>query len=285
MRHWVRRLLPPILSERLHARSHVPGTAAAGCATYRQDYIEFVAARRNLSAVEAGVLVSRAEAQFNGGWRGNDYRHFTELALETFRPLYDETSDTELIRTYQFHSALDFLRMLGYGIPDATEIDPIMRHLAGKKQVDIVDYGCGLAHRTIAVARILIKEGVKVRLTLVDIRRELHVEFLGFLCRKYGMEHEFIEVTAERLYPSLPPHDYSDNVSVLEHVREPLRVIENTHAALRPGGVFLAAIEDEIHEMMHISPNLLAVRDRLQALGYQQTGACCGVALLQKPLS
>lgn len=286
MHHWMRRLLPPILSERLQTRNHVPGTAnGAECATYRQDYVEFVAARRNLGASDAEALVSRAEAQFAGGWRGDDYRHFTELALETFRPLHDETSDAELIRTYQFHGALDFLRMLGYGIPDAAEIDPVVRHLAGKPQVDIVDYGCGLAHRTIAVARILIKNGVKVRLTLVDIRRELHVDFLGFLCLKHGIEHEFLEVTAERLHPSLPPHDYCDNVSVLEHVREPLRVIENTHTALRPGGIFLAAIEDEIDEMMHISPNLQAVRDRLQALGYQQAGACCGVALLQKSLS
>jgi hypothetical protein len=86
------------------------------------------------------------------------------------------------------------------------------------------------------------------------------------------------------MYPPLPPHDYSDNVSVLEHIRDPLAVIENTDKALRPGGVFLAAVEDEIEEMMHISPNLKAVRDRLAALDYTPVAKCCGIPLLRKPL-
>ena len=187
-----------------------------------------------------------------------------------------------MIGTYQFHGPVDFLRMLGYRIPTEADVRAIVLALAGKQQVGIVDYGCGLAHRTIAVARCLMTRGCSVKLTLVDIRRELHLEFISFLCRKHGIAHEFIEITAAQLYPPLPLHDYCDTVSVLEHVREPLRVIENIHAALQPGGVFLAAVEDEIDEMMHISANLKAVRDRLAALGYQRLAECCGVPLLQK---
>jgi SAM-dependent methyltransferase len=252
--------------------------------TYRQHFAEFVAVNRGIDASRALELVSRAEGQFLGGWGGQDYRRFTELALETFRPLYDETSDAELIRTYQFHGPVDFLRMIGYSIPTLQDIGPIIKRLAGNSKVEILDYGCGLAHRTFAVARYLLTRNVDVKLTFVDIQRDLHFDFLNFLCRKHGINHDFIEITAEELYPPLPAHDYSDNVSVLEHIRDPLAVIENTNRSLRPGGVFLAAIEDEIEEMMHISPNLKAVRDRLAALGYIQVAKCCGVPLLQKPL-
>ena len=173
--------------------------------------------------------------------------------------------------------------MLGYRVPSEQDVSEVVARLAAKQEVVIVDYGCGLAQRTIAVARCLVASGASVKLTLVDIRRELHFEFLTFLCRKFGIAHEFIEITAECLYPALPPHDHCDNVSVLEHLREPLRVIENTHAALRPGGVFLAAIEDEIEEMMHISANLKKVRDRLLSLDYRRVGERCGLGLLQKP--
>src|SRR5204863_8985565 len=125
------------------------------------------------------------------------------------------------------------LRMVGYVIPGAGEIEPVVSRLSTRPSVDIVDYGCGLAHGSIAVARSLMSRGIKVKLTLVDIRKELHGQFLDFLCRKHGIDYEFIEVSAERLYPDLPAHDFSHNVSVLEHIREPLKVIENTHRALR----------------------------------------------------
>ena len=252
-------------------------------ATYRAEFTDFVAAQRRIPTSDARLLVREAESQFSGGWGGTEYRRFTELALETFRPLFDETTDEELIRTYQFHGPVDFLRMLGYGVPTEQDVSAIINTLTGKDEIGIVDYGCGLAHRTLVVARSLVGRGVPVTLTLVDIRRALHVDFLDFLCRKHGIEYEFIEITAAQPYPKLPPHDYCDNVSVLEHVREPLLVIENIHAALRPGGVFLALVQDAIEEMMHISPNLNAVRERLALLGYKRIAECCGVPLLEKP--
>jgi 2-polyprenyl-3-methyl-5-hydroxy-6-metoxy-1,4-benzoquinol methylase len=282
----LKRFLPPVVGDRIGRAAAFAGDADGdidSIATHHPEFTEFIAARRDIAPNAALELVKRAEAQFKGGWGGQDYRHFTERALETFRPLYDETTDAELIRTYQFHGPADFLRMLGYRVPSEHDVGVIVAALAGRSEIGIVDYGCGLAHRTLAVARCLSKRGARVQLTLVDIRRELHFEFLEFLCRKHGIEHDFIEITADQLYPQLPPHDYCDNVSVLEHVREPLRVIENTHAALRPGGVFLAAIEDEIEEMMHISPNLKAVRERLDSLGYRRIAEYSNVPLLQKP--
>jgi SAM-dependent methyltransferase len=253
--------------------------------TYHDNYVEFVAKRRGLSADRAGALVVSAEKQFRGGWIGDDYRKVTEQLLETFRPLYDDVTDRELLETYRFHGPFDFLRMLGYVIPKPKEIEPIVSRLAPKSSVSIVDYGCGLAHRSLAVSRRLMACGVKVKLTLVDIRKEWHAQFLEFLMKKYGVDYEFIEITADRLYPELPPHDFCDNVSVLEHIREPLTVVNHTHAALRPGGLFLAYVSDSIEEMMHLSVDLRDVRARLQALGYVKLCEVHSVPLFQKPLS
>ena len=227
-------------------------------------------------------MVDNARGQFPNGWSGSEYRRFTELALETFRPLYDETSQAELIATYKFHGPADFLRMLGYHLPTTDDLQPIIVRLSERKAARILDYGCGLAHRTICVARGLIASGRKVKLFLLDIRKEQHWEFVGFLCRKYRIDHEFIQVTRDTFYPSLPEHDLCDNVSVLEHVPEPLTIINNIDRTLSSRGLLLAAVEDQIHEMMHISPNLKSVRDRLAELHYESLGSCCGIPLFQK---
>lgn len=252
--------------------------------TYQEEFVAFIAKKRRIDLSRAHTLVTTAQKQFIGGWGGDDYRHFTELALETFRPLYDEGSEAELIETYKFHSGFDFLRMVGYGVPNPQDIELIVSRLSEKKTVDLVDYGCGLAHRTIAISRHLLAKGVKVKLHLVDIRREQHLAFLDFLCRKYGIDYEFIEISPKTLYPELPAHDYCDNVSVLEHIRQPVTVVNNTDQALRPGGLFLALVDDTIEEMMHISPNLKAVRERLADLHYQLVARCNGIPLFQKPL-
>jgi SAM-dependent methyltransferase len=251
--------------------------------TYAEDFIEFVAARRGIAPHKARDLVSHAQKQFSGGWSGDEYRQFSEQALETFKPLYDDTTDREVILTYKFHGPLDFLRMLGYAVPKPKEIDEVVSRLASKGAVELVDYGCGLAHRTLAISRQLKALGCSVKLNLVDIRKELHGAFLEFLCQKHGIAHEFIEVSPEQLYPSLPTHDYCDNVSVLEHIREPVVVIDNIDRALKPGGLFLAYVADQEEEMMHISPDLSSARRRMKELGYTQIAKVQGVPLFQKP--
>lgn len=251
--------------------------------TWLPDYIEFIAARRGISVPAARAMVETAQKQFFGGWIGDEFRKFSEQALETFRPLHDDATDEQVIETYKFHAPIDFLRMIGYVLPKPAEVETIVSRIGSKGTVEIIDYGCGLAHRSITVARQLQKRGVKVQLTLVDIRKDLHSAFLDFLCKKYGISYQFIEITIDNLYPELPAHDYCDNVDVLEHVRDPIRVVNNTHKALRPGGHFLAYCNDAIEEMMHISPDLSSVRRRLDELGYVKVGALHQTPLFQKP--
>jgi SAM-dependent methyltransferase len=252
--------------------------------TYREEFVEFVAERRGISEERARKMVEAAQKQFAGGWGGDAYRKFSDQALETFRPIYDDSTDSEVVATYRFHAPLDFLRMLGYVVPKRKHLDEIVSRLSSKQTVDLVDYGCGLSHRSLAIARHLKASGVKVKLNLVDIKKELHGAFLDFLCKKHGIEREFIEVSPENLYPELPAHDYCDNVSVLEHVRDPIRVVDNTHRALKPGGLFLAYVADQEEEMMHISPDLSGVRLRMKELGFTQIAKVQGVPLFQKSI-
>lgn len=274
VRYWQSRLYPEQAQSVLWGYGSRP--------TYSTEFVEFVAQKRGINAFQAQAMVKKAEGQFKGGWGGNEYRRFTELALETFRPLFDDNADAEVIETYKFHAGFDFLRMLGYSVPTSEDIEPIVSRLSEKPFVAIVDYGFGLAHRTIAVSRCLLERGIKVKLYLVDIRRELLFQFVDFVCRKYHIDHEFIEVTLETPYPELPLHHYCDIVSVFEHIREPLTVMNNIDRALCPGGLLLALVGDAIEEMMHLSPDLKAVRDRLAALGYQQVFTCYGTPLWQK---
>jgi SAM-dependent methyltransferase len=252
--------------------------------TYKDDFIEYIAKKRKIDLHKAQILVTNAEKQFSGGWGGDKYRQFTEIALEAARPFYDDTTDQQVIETYKFHAVFDFLRMLSYPCPNLQDVEPIVKVLTNMKKVSIVDYGCGLAHRTIAVARYLLERKIEVMLYFVDIGRKLHLSFLDYLCTKYGIDYEFIEITFENLYPVLPQHNYCDNVSVFEHIREPIIVLNNINQALEPGGIFLAMVDDCIEEMMHITPNLKAVRNRLAELKYEKIASYHGTPLLQKPM-
>jgi len=280
--------VPGLLGLYNKVNNHFRGSSLWGYGThanYKPELIEFVAARRGIGQEAAKKLVENSEKYFKGGWGGNEYWAFSTLETEALKLFYDDDTDARVIETYQYHGPFDLLRMSGYAVPTEQDMEPILTRLGTKSSVTIVDYGCGLAHRTIAVSRYLIARGVKVKLYLVDIRRELHFAFLEFLCRKYGIEHQFIEVTAAGLYPELPPCDYCDNVSVLEHIREPLTVLNNTDRALKPGGLFLVLDFDAPEEMMHITPNLKVVRERLAELRYQKVGTCYGTPLMQKPVS
>jgi SAM-dependent methyltransferase len=246
-----------------------PQPASTRPRTYGEDFIEFIAAFRGTTTVQAAELIERSQQLFAGGWAGNEFREFTGRALEALRPLHGDASVMELISTYQVHAPFDFLRMLSYPIPTDTDLSPIIDHLGRLgRNIAIVDYGCGLAHRTIAVACALRRGGVRVDLTLVDIHRGHHTDFLTFLGQKYGLNQTFVEITSDRLYPDLPAHDYADLVNVLEHLPDPVRVVDNIDRALRPGGLLLAGVGDQADEMMHVTPQLGAVRDRLAHLGY-----------------
>lgn len=256
----------------------------AGYPTLMPEFVEFLAERRQQPVPEVSEMVRRAQEIFPGRWGGDAYRDLTTLLMEMLKPVYDDRNDAEIIETYKHHADFDFLRMLSYPVPRPEDLALPASHLDRHPEVHIVDYGCGLAHRSTALGRLLVSRNVRVHMHFVDIKRPLFYSFISFNCRRYGLQHEFIEITAEHLYPELPAHHYCDNVSVLEHVRDPLRVIENTHKAMLPGGLFLVGAVDSCPEMMHIHPDLACVRDRLGELGYHSVGAGWdGLPLLQRP--
>jgi len=249
---------------------------------YSDDFLAFVRETRGVDAGHAQRLIDEAQAQFNGGWAGTEYRAFTERALMTLRPLYDDATAQARVATYQAHAPFDFLRMLSYRVPAPAEFADITDLLATRSSVTLVDYGCGLAHRSVAIGKALVARGVAVKLMLVDIARPLHVTFLDFLCRRHGLSHEFVDVGSSAALPVLAPHDYCDVVNVFEHVSDPVAVFDSIDRALRPCGLVLASVADQAHEMMHVSPDLADVRQRLTAQRYRKRREWLDATLFEK---
>jgi SAM-dependent methyltransferase len=128
----------------------------------------------------------------------------------------------------------------------------------GKAPV-VVDYGCGFAHLSFEIA----KQDPEAKVHLIDIEC-LPLAFARFRFEKHGLKAEPIVVTAEALYPRLPAHDVCIASEVMEHVYRPLEVYDHIVESLRPGGTLHGGFEDHRPGILHVSPVLAALRERVQ---------------------
>ena len=90
--------------------------------------------------------------------------------------------------------------------PQLTNTDPMVRALVNRYEVSIVDFGCGLAQQSRALAEYLRDATVRVRLTLVDIPT-LRQEFLLWWGRRAGISTTFLPCTVATPVPKLPECD------------------------------------------------------------------------------
>lgn len=224
-----------------------------------------------------GISAEESRARFVASWQslprghfGADYREFCVLSHELFRPFHSD-APAEVFASYRFHAPLHFLRFLSYGHGNLVDA-PIEEDLASRKDVGIVDYGCGLAQGSIDLAERLQAKGVRVRLALVDIPTVM-TEFLKWMTAKLGLSAEFIDCDERQPYPAFPPCHLCIANEVFEHIHEPLKAFENVDAALQPGGYLYAEISDHTVEFFHVSPSLGELRARLRDRGYAKVGA------------
>jgi SAM-dependent methyltransferase len=232
-------------------------------------FIEWNAERLSTSAAESRARYIASCQRLPGGHGGVDYRHFAVLAHDVFEVFHGD-SQAEVFETYRFHGALHFLRFLTY--EEAMLVgDPIVQELALRRDVVILDYGCGLAQGSIALAERLRERGVHVTLALADIPTVM-TPFLRWAVTRLGLTAEFITCDAQQPYPVLPSCDVCIATEVFEHIHEPLRAFENVDTALRPGGYLVADVDDHVAEFFHVSPVLAELRGRLEARGYAKLG-------------
>jgi len=125
-----------------------------------------------------------------------------------------------------------------------------LREMALAGDESIVDFGCGLGQFTRAMARAVPRGRVlgleRDPAQLAGARRLTEEEGgLGNVELRPG----------DVLEPELEwgTFDVAHSRFVLEHVREPLRVVENMVRAVRPGGRVIIADDD--HDIMRLSPS------------------------------
>jgi len=230
-------------------------------------FLRWNAERLNISLEESQKRYFASWSAISGGHSGSDYRSLNVLSHNVYQVLYGDTPQ-ELYTSYAFYGPMHFLRMLSYAEPKWTSDDPIIVHLGDYSTVDIVDYGCGLAQRSRALASYLKETGKKVRLFLVDIPT-IRKEFLLWLGTQTGIETIFLDCSSQTPMPELPKCDICFATEFFEHVYDPIRYFNHIHDALRQNGIIVTNVRDHQKEFMHVTPNLGAVRERIRLLEYQ----------------
>jgi SAM-dependent methyltransferase len=138
-----------------------------------------------------------------------------------------------------------------------------LRELALAGDESIVDFGCGLGQFTRAMARAVPRGRV------VGLERD-PAQLAGArrLAEEEGGAANVEFRQADALAPVLDDgewetFDVAHARFVLEHVREPLRVVRNMVRAVRPGGRIILADDD--HDIMRLSPAPLGFEDLWRA--------------------
>jgi Methyltransferase domain len=145
---------------------------------------------------------------------------------------------------------------------------PIVRALVNRYEVSIVDFGCGLAQQSRALAEYLRDATVRVQLTLVDIPT-LRQEFLLWWGGRAGISTTFLPCTAETPIPELPECDLCLAAGFFEQVHDPVGYFNRMDAKLAAGGLLITGIMNPPRDSIHASSQLGALRNRIVECGYE----------------
>jgi SAM-dependent methyltransferase len=220
------------------------------------------------------LLRQRLLASINairGGHGGPDFRRFCLLSYAIYLPFAADTK-VEVLEAYKFHTHMHMLRMLSYPCPAWRSEHPVVVGLKARDAVSITDFGCGLAQKSISLARKLREQGKEVRLFLADVSA-LQLGFLDWFCKKDGLKAQTFHCTAEARFPDFPPADVMFAEELLEHVHDPVAYVEALDQLTAPGGFFVGNLCRHREEFMHVSPDLGRARDRLLSRGYRELRA------------
>jgi len=224
----------------LQGRGLVTSTAncnASGITDAQQLFIEWNAERLGISREESARWCAVSRAALPEGHGCRSFGHFNDVAHTVPEPKWSNT-------------------------------DLIVRALAKRYEVSILDFGCGLAQQSRTLAEYLRDATVRVRLTLVDIPT-LRQEFLLWWGRRAGIPTTFLPCTAETPIPELPECDLCQATGFFEHVHDPVAYFNRIDAKLAVGGLLITGIMDHHEDFMQMSPQLGALRMRIAGRGYE----------------
>ncbi len=234
----------------------------------QQQFVRWNAQRLGITIEESRQRYEDSWRAVEGGHRRAGYRAFNDLSYDLYQVFFND-SESEIYSAYAFHGPMHFLRMLSYSDPVWTEEDPIVRHLSSYSTVDIIDYGCGLAQRSRALAAYLQNKGIHVKLVLVDIPT-IRKDFLLWMGLENKIDTVFIDSSEHTPVPELPAADICIATEFFEHVYDPLPYLRNIDKALRENALLVTNIADHEQEFMHVSPELAVLREEIRALDYDE---------------
>ncbi len=260
-----------------------------------QQFLDFMAERqdRQVAMIKGHYLALKRRFRP----QSNRFRHFSEEFIRLHDFYYNIDHPTDYIKLYQQHAGISMLRFLSYadggssllgnaayffkllfGGEGGRALCSLKREL-GKKmrnkralaveeliskrfdRVVVLDYGCGLAYRSLETALAL--GGRLERLVLVDIP-SLVFDFTCYRVQKAGVEFQRIDISPDHPYPKLPKHQLCFANEVVEHVREPLRLHSRIADAQEKGALLFGDFEDHCPEIYHLHTDLSFFREQLE---------------------
>jgi len=249
--------------------------------TRTQEYfIEWNAERLGITPAESRARYVASWNAMPNGHSGKAFGKFHGHCYDVFRVFADD-SPSEVMTAYQVHGHVHFLTMLTYPEPRWFDDDAIVKRVLGRRQISILDFGCGLAQQSRTLAEYLRGKGIEVRIALADIPT-IRKEFLVWWGRKTGIPTTFLDCTVARPIPELPQIDVCFTLEFFEHVYDPVAYFSRIDEAMLGGGLLVTNMGDHHKDFMHVSPKLGALRAAVAARNYQEVFANF---IYQKPKS
>jgi SAM-dependent methyltransferase len=202
------------------------------------------------------------------GHSGRAFEEFHGRCYDVFKVFADD-SPREVIDAYKVHAYVHFLNMLTYPEPQWFDEDAIVRRLRDRLSISILDFGCGLAQQSRTLAEYLRGKGMQVSIVLADIPT-IRKDFLIWWGKHREIPLTFLECTVERPIPSLPPIDVCFALEFFEHVYDPVAYFTCIDQAMTGNGLLVTNISDRHKDFMHVSPQLGALRQAVQASHYEE---------------
>lgn len=180
-------------------------------------------------AVELGEFLKLPTDQVRALYRA--YNIDKSIPIPTFDPSSFQTIIDGYTNPHAFKRDISRLMLHYTRFAGAAELlTEVSTHFSSTHPLSVVDYGCGAADYGLAFA----KAGHNV--TLVDFEEKVAFASWRFTRRKLPVRQ--ISVHANNEYPELHNVDLVIAGDLLEHVRDPVRVVQGVHSALRPNGLF-----------------------------------------------
>jgi len=232
----------------------------------QKQFIEWNSARLNIPMEEIRKRLLLSQGRFVDGYSGMEFDEFCELTHEVFGVLYGD-KEQELYDSYAFYGTLHFLRYLSYPMPAYEDSSIIIKSIGPKSKIVLVDYGCGLAQRSRAMANYYANRNVKTELHLFDIPT-IRKDFIKWIYRESSVKLTFHDCTSANPIPEIPNCDVFFALEFLEHVYNPMIYLQLFHESLKKEGILVTNVEDHQIEFMHVTPVLEEVRNHLRKLNY-----------------